>query len=295
MKNKLMSNFQRISILMLFNPSFSHYPSSPIRCPANLRQANQNQQSFFSPPSSRKSWGKASSIISCNVNLPRYSYLSLAKLRFCTQVYQNTHSTAWLLSSKYSRMRHRISISIPLFLLPIAISALQIPPIFAPFYEAESRLEDSILQNGTEQRGEVELRRRDGGCPDNFNSCSTLKAAYGGACCTSGSVCTIDQANNVACCAIGMFFPSQGNEVLSVSNYESRSIMYRFGKQTDGHNNHHRRRGDRSRLYSGNNHRHRYPYNGSLCRSIRNHHLSRLYLYLLKPLLPISLHSHNLC
>jgi hypothetical protein len=80
-----------------------------------------------------------------------------------------------------------------IFVLPIA--ALQIPSIFAPFYEP--RLEP-LISNDTLIPDEHELLKRDGNCPANFNSCTTLAAGYGGACCTSGSICTTDRAHNIA-------------------------------------------------------------------------------------------------
>ncbi|TVY22744.1 hypothetical protein LHYA1_G008592, partial [Lachnellula hyalina] len=89
-----------------------------------------------------------------------------------------------------------------LFLLPI--SALQIPSIFAPFYETHT--ESLILSNETLISAENEphdLLKRDGSCPANFGSCSTLNAKYGGACCTAGSICTTDKAKNIACCPTG--------------------------------------------------------------------------------------------
>jgi len=85
-----------------------------------------------------------------------------------------------------------------IFVLPIA--ALQIPSIFAPFYEPEL---ESLISNETLIPDEHELLKRDGNCPTNYNSCSTLAAGYGGACCTSGSICTTDRAHNIACCPIG--------------------------------------------------------------------------------------------
>ncbi|RDL42107.1 uncharacterized protein BP5553_02086 [Venustampulla echinocandica] len=89
------------------------------------------------------------------------------------------------------------------FLLPISISisALQIPSIFAPFLEPHS--ESLLISNETLQLDTRELLKRDGNCPANYNSCSTLSAAYGGACCTPGSVCTTDHARNIACCPVG--------------------------------------------------------------------------------------------
>ncbi|TVY54182.1 hypothetical protein LCER1_G004589, partial [Lachnellula cervina] len=89
-----------------------------------------------------------------------------------------------------------------LFLLPI--SALQIPSLFAPFYEPHT--ESLILSNETLISPENEphdLLKRDGSCPANFDSCSTLNAKYGGACCTAGSICTTDKAKNIACCPTG--------------------------------------------------------------------------------------------
>lgn len=91
---------------------------------------------------------------------------------------------------------------IPLFLLPTTISALQIPSIFAPFYEPH--LEDSLLRSNVSLiPDELDLRKRDGNCPNNYNSCSTLAAADAGACCTAGTFCTTDHARNIACCPTG--------------------------------------------------------------------------------------------
>ncbi|TVY48279.1 hypothetical protein LOCC1_G001434 [Lachnellula occidentalis] len=89
-----------------------------------------------------------------------------------------------------------------LFLLPI--SALQIPSLFASFYEPHT--ESLNLSNETLISSENEshdLLKRDGSCPANFDSCTTLNAKYGGACCTAGSVCTTDRAKNIACCPTG--------------------------------------------------------------------------------------------
>jgi hypothetical protein len=85
----------------------------------------------------------------------------------------------------------RSSIS-SIFILPIA--ALQIPSIFAPFYEPL----ESLLSNQTLIPDEHELSKRDGNCPSNYDSCSTLAANYGAACCTSGTFCTTDRAHNIA-------------------------------------------------------------------------------------------------
>ncbi|KAN0117273.1 hypothetical protein V8E51_003250 [Hyaloscypha variabilis] len=90
---------------------------------------------------------------------------------------------------------------VSLFFLPI--SALQIPSILSPFYEPRLD-ESSLVSNETlTPQPENELRKRDGNCPTNYNSCSTLAQADGGACCIAGSTCTLDHARNIACCPIG--------------------------------------------------------------------------------------------
>lgn len=86
-----------------------------------------------------------------------------------------------------------------LFLLPI--SALQIPSILAPFYQPYT--ESSTLLSNESLSTEHELLKRDGNCPVNFNSCTTFRDSAGGACCTAGSFCTTDKANNIACCPAG--------------------------------------------------------------------------------------------
>lgn len=85
-----------------------------------------------------------------------------------------------------------------LLLLP-SISALQIPSIFESFYEPQGVSNDTSLPDSESH----ELIKRDGNCAVNYNSCSTLAANYGGACCIAGSTCTKDKANNIACCPIG--------------------------------------------------------------------------------------------
>lgn len=90
---------------------------------------------------------------------------------------------------------------VSLLLLPIA--ALQIPSILSPFFEP--RLDETALVSNETLvlSPENELRKRDGNCPLNYNSCSTLAQEDGGACCTAGSTCTFDHARNIACCPIG--------------------------------------------------------------------------------------------
>lgn len=86
----------------------------------------------------------------------------------------------------------RSQLFIPLFLLPA--SAIQIPSNFADFYESQVANETLVRH---------ELHKRDGNCPVNFNSCTTLAKNMGGACCTVGSYCTMDKSNNIACCLDG--------------------------------------------------------------------------------------------
>lgn len=85
------------------------------------------------------------------------------------------------------------------FLLPISISvsALQIRAVAAPFYEALLETNETLIASSHD------LLKRDGNCPTNYNSCSTLAAADAGACCTVGSFCTTDGAKNIACCPTG--------------------------------------------------------------------------------------------
>ncbi|KAK0115153.1 hypothetical protein ONS96_013619 [Cadophora gregata f. sp. sojae] len=102
------------------------------------------------------------------------------------------------------RMRSSTTTYLSLLLLPV--SALQIPSILAPFYEP--RIEDSILLSNESLSTSLEehsndLRKRDGNCPINFNSCSTFRDSAGGACCTAGTFCTTDRARNIACCPTG--------------------------------------------------------------------------------------------
>lgn len=89
---------------------------------------------------------------------------------------------------------------IPLAFIPV-VSALQVPSIFASFYEPH--LDNSLLSNFSSVPDEFDLRKRDGNCPNNYNSCSTLAAADAGACCTVGTFCTTDARRAIACCPTG--------------------------------------------------------------------------------------------
>ncbi|EPE26900.1 hypothetical protein GLAREA_02814 [Glarea lozoyensis ATCC 20868] len=86
------------------------------------------------------------------------------------------------------------------FLIP-SISALQLAAFYEPHYISNDANDTSSLEPPPFHNNE--LLKRDGGCPVQFNSCSTLNANYGGACCTVGSTCSIDGGRNVACCPIG--------------------------------------------------------------------------------------------
>ena len=95
--------------------------------------------------------------------------------------------------------------ALPTFLLGIisGSAAFQIPSRFAPFSPPSLELDDLLLTNETSISVEHELLRRNSYCDANYNSCSTFAAQYSGACCTSGTICTTDQANNLACCSKG--------------------------------------------------------------------------------------------
>ena len=99
------------------------------------------------------------------------------------------------------RLAKMRSIIFTTFLLP-SISALQIPSILSSFYEPQGLTNDTSSLESDSQIPH-ELLKRDGNCPVNYNSCSTLAANYGGACCIAGSSCTTDHAKNIACCPTG--------------------------------------------------------------------------------------------
>ncbi|APA06280.1 hypothetical protein SS1G_01212 [Sclerotinia sclerotiorum 1980 UF-70] len=98
-------------------------------------------------------------------------------------------------------------------------AALQIPSLLSPpepFYAPLSlnldiSSEASLISNETilpdtspaSSKPKPELLKRNGNCPSNYNSCSTLNAADGGACCPASATCSTDASHNIACCAIG--------------------------------------------------------------------------------------------
>ncbi|ESZ89803.1 hypothetical protein SBOR_9809 [Sclerotinia borealis F-4128] len=104
-------------------------------------------------------------------------------------------------------------------LLTTTTRALQIPSLLSPpepFYAPISldlniSSESSLISNETtfpdtspaSSKPKVELVKRAGNCPSNFNSCSTFNAADGGACCPTSATCSTDASHNIACCAIG--------------------------------------------------------------------------------------------
>ncbi|KAF7895262.1 hypothetical protein EAF00_007076 [Botryotinia globosa] len=105
------------------------------------------------------------------------------------------------------------------FSLLTSTTALQIPSLLSPpepFYapislDLDISSESFITSNETilpdtspaSSKPKPELLKRNGNCPSNYNSCSTLKDSYGGACCPAAAVCSTDAAHNVACCAVG--------------------------------------------------------------------------------------------
>lgn len=104
------------------------------------------------------------------------------------------------------------------FSLLTTCTALQIPSLIAPpepFYAPLSlnldSSEPSLISNETilpdtspaTSKPQNELLKRAGNCPAHYNSCSTLKAADGGACCPATATCSTDSSHNVACCNIG--------------------------------------------------------------------------------------------
>ncbi|KAH8808398.1 hypothetical protein F5884DRAFT_792085 [Xylogone sp. PMI_703] len=87
-----------------------------------------------------------------------------------------------------------------LFLLPLINRATAYSPSnFAPFL-LPSDNEATLLSNDSLTPVELELLKRAGNCPNNYNPCIGNGA---GSCCTAGSVCTVDNANNIACCRLG--------------------------------------------------------------------------------------------
>ncbi|CCU74578.1 hypothetical protein BGHDH14_bgh03043 [Blumeria hordei DH14] len=81
----------------------------------------------------------------------------------------------------------------------------------SPFFDPPFQDPISLSNISSSKDEENILLKRDGNCPINYNSCSTLAAEFGGACCESGanfssstsSLCTTDGAHRVACCTIG--------------------------------------------------------------------------------------------
>jgi len=70
-----------------------------------------------------------------------------------------------------------------------------------------------------------ELHKRDGNCPVNFNSCTTLAKNMGGACCTVGSYCTMDKSNNVACCLEGATCTGSVTRALGTTTTQGGAVL----------------------------------------------------------------------
>ncbi|KAG5299443.1 hypothetical protein I7I50_07170 [Histoplasma capsulatum G186AR] len=68
-------------------------------------------------------------------------------------------------------------------------------------YTDTSRFSQPLFDWRNVQRDSVGLVKRQGSCPAGFNSCALLGAAE--ACCQRDTVCSRDDANNMACCPSG--------------------------------------------------------------------------------------------
>ncbi|KAI1004289.1 hypothetical protein K3495_g3921 [Podosphaera aphanis] len=88
-----------------------------------------------------------------------------------------------------------------LFLFCLYTPALSSTP--TTFDEPFVRDQDTYLLTNSSSWSDNTLLKRNDNCPVNYNSCSTLAAGYGGACCASGYLCTTDAARQIACCTIG--------------------------------------------------------------------------------------------
>lgn len=47
------------------------------------------------------------------------------------------------------------------------------------------------------------IQARDVSCPANFFSCEDQGSAFAGTCCATGTKCSLDKSNQVACCPSG--------------------------------------------------------------------------------------------
>ncbi|QSZ29000.1 hypothetical protein DSL72_003509 [Monilinia vaccinii-corymbosi] len=105
------------------------------------------------------------------------------------------------------------------FSLLTITTAIQIPSLISPpkpFYapisldldissEPPSISNETILPDTSpaSSKPQIELLKRADNCPADYNSCATLKPAYGAACCPKSAICSTDSSQNIACCAIG--------------------------------------------------------------------------------------------
>ncbi|KMU74004.1 hypothetical protein CISG_10257 [Coccidioides immitis RMSCC 3703] len=82
-------------------------------------------------------------------------------------------------------------------LLPILVQATGYDRT-SPFHQPVIDGSDIIARDGIEA---LLLLKRQNGCPAGFNSCAFLDAP--GACCQRDTICSRDDANNIACCPTG--------------------------------------------------------------------------------------------
>ncbi|PGG99380.1 hypothetical protein AJ80_09376 [Polytolypa hystricis UAMH7299] len=89
------------------------------------------------------------------------------------------------------RVPSSLLLSFPLF-LPATI-AVDSSPFYAPFLERSNPALDP--------RDVAQLDKREQSCPDRFGSCALLGSED--ACCQEDTICSRDDANNMACCPKG--------------------------------------------------------------------------------------------
>lgn len=100
-------------------------------------------------------------------------------------------------------MRSTFSATSATQLLLLASTALTSAHPSAEGLPFESTLYD-ITTNNTDSIP-AELIRRDGNCPANANSCTTLVPAAVGACCPATAACSLDAVGVLACCPYGSY------------------------------------------------------------------------------------------
>jgi hypothetical protein len=94
------------------------------------------------------------------------------------------------------KLAMRNALHLPIALLLSTVAAQSQKDVFSPFVQP---FVDDSFDNST--RPELELLKRQSGCPSNYFSCSYLGAA--GLCCKNNSLCSADNVGHVACCPQG--------------------------------------------------------------------------------------------